>query len=47
MNARTQPTNTPASFAGVRGSHGADPLSPRAQGLYDPTKEHNSCGVEP
>ena len=45
MNARTQPTNTLASFAGVSGLHGADPLSPRAQGLYDPTKEHDSCGV--
>ena len=24
---------------------GADPLTPRAQGLYDPAKEHDSCGV--
>ena len=24
---------------------GADPLAPRAQGLYDPAKEHDSCGV--
>ncbi len=24
---------------------GADPLTPRAQGLYDPAREHDSCGV--
>ncbi len=24
---------------------GRDPLSPQAQGLYDPAKEHDSCGV--
>src|SRR5271168_1724897 len=24
---------------------GADPLTPRAQGLYDPANEHDSCGV--
>ncbi len=24
---------------------GADPLTPRAHGLYDPAKEHDSCGV--
>jgi glutamate synthase (NADPH/NADH) large chain len=24
---------------------GADPLTPRADGLYDPAKEHDSCGV--
>ena len=24
---------------------GADPALPRAQGLYDPSKEHDSCGV--
>jgi glutamate synthase (NADPH/NADH) large chain len=24
---------------------GRDPLLPQAQGLYDPAKEHDSCGV--
>ena len=24
---------------------GADPLTPRAHGLYDPANEHDSCGV--
>ncbi|NDB68675.1 MAG: hypothetical protein EB015_11860, partial [Methylocystaceae bacterium] len=24
---------------------GRDPLLPKAQGLYDPSKEHDSCGV--
>ena len=45
MNARTQ-----ATFDGLRGrfakaTPGRDPLTPPAQGLYDPAKEHDSCGV--
>ena len=31
-------TPAPARF-------GADPAMPRAIGLYDPSKEHDSCGV--
>ena len=41
MNAKTQLNK---SLAG-RVRPGVDPLVPRAQGLYDPTKEHASCGV--
>src|SRR5258707_13850763 len=45
MNARTEST-----FEGLRGGFekprlGRDPLTPPAQGLYDPSKEHDSCGV--
>ena len=41
MNAKTQLNK---SLAG-RVLPGLDPFLPRAQGLYDPTKEHDSCGV--
>ncbi len=37
------PIESRATMADLRA--GADPLTPRAQGLYDPAKEHNSCGV--
>jgi len=53
MNARTQDirhgrdaldaSGAPAN--GARAPRGADPLLPRAQGLYDPSREHDSCGV--
>src|SRR5574337_696574 len=33
------------SLAPVRVSPGVDPLAPGARGLYDPAKEHDSCGV--
>ena len=41
---------TQATFDGLRGGFakttpGRDPLTPPAQGLYDPSKEHDSCGV--
>ena len=41
---------TQATFDGLRGrfaktTPGRDPLTPPAQGLYDPSKEHDSCGV--
>ncbi len=48
MNARAQRTSDvigagAASAASMR--FGADPLTPPAEGLYDPAKEHDSCGV--
>ncbi|RBP15745.1 glutamate synthase (NADH) large subunit [Roseiarcus fermentans] len=46
MNARS--VETPIeSRAATQALHivGADPLTPRAQGLYDPANEHDSCGV--
>ncbi len=48
MNAITQSISDkmgagPASARRV--SVGADPLTPRAEGLYDPAREHDSCGV--
>src|SRR5208337_2842999 len=45
MNAETQPKQSLATPASVSAPRGADPLTPRAQGLYDPAKEHDSCGV--
>ena len=37
---------TPIEDAAADGRRiGADPLAPRAHGLYDPAKEHDSCGV--
>jgi glutamate synthase (NADPH/NADH) large chain len=45
MNAETQPKECPASPASACIPRGADPLAPTAQGLYDPAKEHDSCGV--
>ena len=44
MNAITQPTLGQTGEAQeVR--IGLDPLTPPAQGLYDPAREHDSCGV--
>ena len=45
MNAETQLKECLAGPASARVPHGADPLTPRSQGLYDPAKEHDSCGV--
>ena len=47
MNARTHRTSesVQSDAAPARVPFGADPLTPRAHGLYDPTKEHDSCGV--
>ena len=47
MNARTQRTSESARSDAplARVPFGADPLTPRAHGLYDPTREHDSCGV--
>jgi glutamate synthase (NADPH/NADH) large chain len=44
MNAKTQ-FNESFTDAAPRVLPGADPLTPRAQGLYDPRNEHDSCGV--
>src|SRR5271155_237172 len=44
MNARTQPTLEESREAN-KARIGLDPLTPPAQGLYDPAKEHDSCGV--
>jgi glutamate synthase (NADPH) large chain len=47
MNARTQSPHeiaVTASAKAVRYS-GADPFLPKAHGLYDPAREHDSCGV--
>ncbi|ARN83255.1 glutamate synthase large subunit [Methylocystis bryophila] len=35
----------PASNFSASGPLGRDPLLPPSQGLYDPSKEHDSCGV--
>ncbi len=44
MNALSR--ETPIEDAAADGRRiGADPLAPRAHGLYDPAKEHDSCGV--
>ena len=45
MNAETQPKESLAAPASALVPHGVDPLTPRAEGLYDPAKEHDSCGV--
>ncbi len=45
MNAETQPKESLSSPASVSFPRGADPLTPRPQGLYDPANEHDSCGV--
>ncbi len=44
MNAKTQ-FNESLTGAAPRVLPGADPLTPRPQGLYDPRNEHDSCGV--
>jgi len=43
-NAISQDALSRAALA-VDGPLGRDPLLPKAQGLYDPGKEHDSCGV--
>ena len=43
--ARTENQNHVGPRAEDVAVKGRDPLSPRAQGLYDPAKEHDSCGV--
>ena len=45
MNAETQPKKSVAHPARTRVLQGRDPLTPHAHGLYDPAKEHDSCGV--
>ena len=42
--------NMSAKFSGANSSRtgkmlGRDPLTPKAEGLYDPANEHDSCGV--
>ena len=43
--ARTENQNHAGPRAEDVAVKGRDPLSPQAQGLYDPAKEHDSCGV--
>ena len=43
--ARTENQNHVGPRAEDVAVKGRDPLSPQAQGLYDPAKEHDSCGV--
>ena len=45
MNAESQTKESLSRQGSERIPHGADPFSPVAQGLYDPAKEHDSCGV--
>ncbi len=53
MNARAQEIQqrrdalgaSPAPATSAPAARGADPLLPRAQGLYDPANERDSCGV--
>ncbi|MGO4872445.1 MAG: glutamate synthase central domain-containing protein, partial [Roseiarcus sp.] len=48
MNAKAQQIQHGRDALGVSPAtpaRGADPLSPRAQGLYDPANERDSCGV--
>ncbi|MGO9191978.1 MAG: glutamate synthase large subunit [Streptosporangiaceae bacterium] len=48
MNARAQQFRHSRDALGVSSApaaRGADPSTPRAQGLYDPANEHDSCGV--
>ena len=45
MNATTQATFDELRGGFAKASPGRDPLTPPAQGLYDPSKEHDSCGV--
>ena len=44
MNAITQPTLNETSEA-EKVKIGLDPLAPPAEALYDPAREHDSCGV--
>src|SRR6202046_1293707 len=45
MNATTQPTLEVTYGEALKPAFGLDPLMPPAQALYDPAKEHDSCGV--
>ncbi len=45
MNAITQPTLEVTHGEAPKAAFGLDPLMPPAQALYDPAKEHDSCGV--
>jgi glutamate synthase (NADPH) large chain len=45
MNARTRTPHEPAAIAADIVALGADPFMPKAQGLYRPGNEHDSCGV--
>ena len=45
MNATTRATFDELRGRFVKANPGRDPLTPPAQGLYDPSKEHDSCGV--
>ena len=44
MNASAAPMTALSNDAGPL-ARGADPFLPRAEGLYDPANERNSCGV--
>ncbi len=44
MNAKTHQTQS-AHPSLTSLTRGADPSLPRSQGLYDPAKERDSCGV--
>ena len=45
MNAKAQTPHEISACAETVRYSGADPFMPKAQGLYDPTREHDSCGV--
>ena len=45
MNARTKGTFDKWRSGFQNANPGRDPLTPPAQALYDPSKEHDSCGV--
>src|SRR5271165_1716298 len=45
MNATTQSTLEETHGQALKAPFGLDPLMPAAQALYDPAKEHDSCGV--
>src|ERR1700748_685544 len=45
MNATIQPTPEVTYGEAPKAAFGLDPLMPPAQALYDPAKEHDSCGV--
>src|ERR1700722_85410 len=45
MNAITQAMLDESRGAFAKANPGRDPLTPPAEALYDPSKEHDSCGV--
>ena len=45
MNASAAPMTALSDDAAAPLARGADPFLPRAEGLYDPANEHDSCGV--